>query len=245
MTSKVAIQVDRLAQLVDDSIVSVPSVPTLENENVSPSDPLKKESVSPTPFPSDPAASSSSSLSSSQDLESSIDNTNKTFDLTSSPQGQSSKSTLRLDSCCESSGKSSTATGVKKRKMDFLDDSGIPMDGIELDSSTTPNRISHHLLASTTTINSLSSASNLASSIRTSAATASGQKTLRDVSPSLTFDDECKPAGTGGSCSPDHGIIPTDNQEDDNCAQQAENRNQSNSCRLRGFGHLFDDEDLD
>lgn len=150
--------------------------------------------------------------------------------------------------------------------LDYLNDSGIPMDGVELDSST----------AAIANRNGTSPRQQLASTTNSASATSIGESAMNplisgnneaiaNTSPTLSYCDESKGSG---NCSPDYGVAgggigsaatasgATNNRqqidyiEDNihNTSTHDRDRGQSNhqlSNKIRSFGDLFDDDDLD
>lgn len=311
MTSKVALQVDRLASsLVDESIetIEVDSQPGREQQqkqkqqleqrehqhkanSTSPSQSLS----GPTPITLLTSSSASSSSSSSQDLIDTVDNNNEAG-LQDQHQNREQrdhhqKKNRKNQSAPEASGSSpkslsetttttTTSCGIKakKRKMGnnvhFLNDSGIPMDGVELDSPsvTRSGIISPLQLASSTnsTINSAaSSTATLNNQTNNRNSKATNNEAIASDSPTLSFGDDSKSSANyayefdiatkelqfqSGSVGSNVGAGPgealeggTNRNTDESFQNLQSDKNQTNhqTNSVRSFGDLFDDDDLD
>jgi len=122
--------------------------------------------------------------------------------------------------------------------IDCVNDSGIPMEGVELDSSTvTPN--SPNQLASITNSTSAANSSN----IRTS----SNNEAVASNDPILCDESKC-----GESYSPDYDQSynsgAEENSSQTNSSQHDKNGQAKHSASklfVKRFGDLFDDDDLD
>lgn len=144
---------------------------------------------------------------------------------------------------------SSSGSGLfkaKKRKMatenlNLSNDSGIPMEGVELDSSTVSRGTSsptNHPLASTTNSNpSLSGPLGNTTSNLTN-----NNEALASDSLSLSNCDETK------CYSPDYGTsigIDQNTSTEENSFNTSQNEKGGQTNFIRSFGELFDDDDLD
>lgn len=279
MTTQVVIQVDSLTSLVDNPVgpqnggeVRQPVTVGQQSLATVPSAAPSPPSSSSEPAASSSSASSSSSSSSSassslyitqSDQDTNLDNTNEVSQSSSppSPSAEGSSSGAGQDSGIE--GCSSKRT--KKRKMgvssNMSSDSGIPMDGVELDSSTLTNRtgdISQQQLASTTENSTLATSSVVGTPRLLGPNEALAASNL---SPPASLCNESKFLG---SSSPEHGPNGSllnsdiddsfrssqhDNNNKTNSQQQPQQNNnpstQHNPHHFRSFGDLFDDSDLD
>lgn len=196
--------------------------------------------------PQQPLIASSSSSSRSPDLDNIVGNSDET-------SVQQPASSTPSGSACSSGG---SFIHAKKRKManenlNFSNDSGIPMEGVELDSSTvsrgTSSPTNQHLGPTNSTL-------NLPAGPQTNAASnlANNNEALANDSLSLSYCDETKRVG---SYSPDYGAALCDDQNTQGADENSFHNNslqfttgnqighQNNS--IRSFGELFDDDDLD
>lgn len=162
----------------------------------------------------------------------------------------------QLAASLPSSSGSSSYTKAKKRKManenlNFSNDSGIPMEGVELDSSTasrgTNSPTNHPLAASTTNSTSLSGPLG---SLGSNLANNNNNEALATDSLSFSHCDETKRIG---SYSPDYGTALGDDQNTSTDENNYHNNSQHDrggqsghqTNFIRSFGELFDDDDLD
>lgn len=145
--------------------------------------------------------------------------------------------------------------------LDYLNDSGIPMDGVEFESPTTVTRsgiISPNHLASSTNSTTISDPPSQAPSTnqtttRNALTTVINNEALASDSPALSFGDDSK-------CSNDFDLTLGSQQQfqssstgeasrhiDENLQNQQHDRNPANhqTNSVRSFGDLFDDDDLD
>lgn len=143
--------------------------------------------------------------------------------------------------------------------IDFLDDSGVPMDGVELDSSSatitrraaSPSRQQRQLESTTN-----STSANSSTGLKNDRMTNSNEAMASD-SPALSHCDESKVCGNSSpefasnnvSAPQNHPIEDLFNERghssSNNHAQANVNHHHSGGGLVRSFGDLFDDDDLD
>lgn len=299
MTSKVALQVDRLASsLVDESIgtIKADSQPAREQQQQQKQKQQleqrehqhKANLTSPSQSPPDPspntlltsssASSSSSSSASSQDLIDTVDNNNeaRSQDLHQKSQFQPKASGSSSTSLAETTTTTVCGIKAKKRKMgndlDYLNDSGIPMDGVELDSPsvTRSGIISPLQLASPTnsTVNPAASSTANSNNQTNNINSKTNNEAIASDSPTLSFGDDSKCSANyayefdiatkelqlqSGSAGPNVGagsgeaLGGTNRNTDESFQNSQSDKNQTNHQMnsVRSFGDLFDDDDLD
>lgn len=153
--------------------------------------------------------------------------------------------------------------------VDFLDDSGVPMDGVELDSSSNPSSRNNSLGVSSNLtghqrqhqqqqLASSVSAANSSSEAKASVRISSNNEAMASDSPALSYCDESKFSGNNspdfasglmGNCQPANNHQAMDELFPNYERNQSSSNNQvqvnQQTGTIRSFGDLFDDDDLD
>lgn len=151
-------------------------------------------------------------------------------------------------------------SSYKRRKMgsnsESVNDNSVPMDGVEpLDSSTAPSNVMSRCSPTSTATNPTIPADSNAQSNNEAIAMETNQAVSHcyDKASSKGFASECSPAGTATNEAQqlihNNGTSNNPHLNSDGAYSQNEIHGgqdlRGQMKHIRGFGHLFDDDDLD